>query len=71
MARVWVEVLGPSVFHRRQSAPAASIWFEIWGVMDPGQKISIFQGNFQKIWIFSGNFTNKKIDFSRQIFEKF
>ena len=21
---------------------AASIWFEIWGVVDPGQKISIF-----------------------------
>ena len=22
--------------------PAASIWFEIWRVVDPGQKISIF-----------------------------
>jgi len=23
--------------------PAASIWFEIWGVVDPGEKISIFR----------------------------
>ena len=23
-------------------ASTASIWFEIWGVVDPGQKISIF-----------------------------
>jgi len=22
--------------------PAASIWFEIWGVVDPGKKILIF-----------------------------
>ena len=39
---------------------AASIWFQIWEVVDPGQKILIFPGKFQK------NF-----DFSRHIFEKF
>jgi len=39
---------------------AASIWFENWGVVDPGEKMSIFSGNFTKI-----------IDFSGQISEKF
>src|SRR6218665_913308 len=29
-------------------ATAASIWFEIWGVVDPGQKISISTGKFPK-----------------------
>ena len=29
-------------FSKLWSSTAASIWFEIWGVMDPGQKISIF-----------------------------
>jgi len=39
---------------------AASTWFENWGVLDPGEKISIFSGNFTKI-----------IDFVGQISEKF
>src|SRR6218665_3316 len=51
--------------------PAASIWFEIWGGCGSGSKNFDFLGKFPKNLDFSGNFTNKKIDFSRQIFEKF
>jgi len=36
----------------------ASIWFEIWGVVDPSKKID-FPGKFPKMLIFSGNFTKK------------
>src|SRR6218665_2375406 len=36
--------------------PGASIWFEIWGVVDPGQKHFDF---LKKNPIFSGNFTKK------------
>src|SRR6218665_3964610 len=39
---------------------AASIWFEIWGVVDPGQKISIFPGKLPKTFDFSGNFTKHR-----------
>src|SRR6218665_1865465 len=53
---------------------AASIWFEIWRVMDPGQKFRffrlIFRLIFEKFRLFSGNFT-QKVKFSRQIFKKF
>ena len=61
---------------------AASIGFEIWGVVDPGQKISISSGNFakekidfsgqiyKKCGFFSCNFT-KNFDFLRQNFEEF
>src|SRR6218665_3135519 len=47
---------------------AASIWFEIWGVVDPGKKISIFRAHLSEISIFSGNFTKflKNFDFLRQ-----
>src|SRR6218665_1800279 len=39
---------------------AASIWFEIWGgVVDPGQKISIFPCKFQYILIFFMQFHKK------------
>src|SRR6218665_4140269 len=42
--------ISPQLFH---SKPAASIWFKIWGIVDPGKKYrfsrekfhSIFQGN--------------------------
>src|SRR6218665_1876125 len=50
----------------RKSIPAASIWFEIWGVVDPSQqnfdfsrqifeKFRFIQASFQKVLIFSGN----------------
>ena len=55
----------------RTQSPAASIWFEIWGLWIRVNKISTFQANCRGISIFfcSSNFT-KKFDFSRQIFEK-
>ena len=33
-----------------------SIWFEIWGVMDPGKKNSIFPGKLTENFDFSGKF---------------
>jgi len=48
----------------------ASIWFEIWGVVDPDKKNSIFSGRFEKNFDFFWQFHNK-IDFYRQISEKF
>ena len=35
------------LFSTQVQQPAASIWFEIWGVVDPSQKILIFQENFR------------------------
>src|SRR6218665_1074934 len=46
---------------KRRIATAASIWFEIWGVVEPGQK------NFD----FSRQISLKNFDFSRQISERF
>src|SRR6218665_337606 len=46
---------------------AASIWFEIWMVVDPGQQNFDFSG---KLLFFYRQF-HKKIDFSREIFKKF
>src|SRR6218665_243839 len=40
------------------------------GVVGPGKKCKFAQASFREISIFSGKFT-KKIDFNRQIFEKF
>src|SRR6218665_3621522 len=50
---------------------AASLCFEIWGVVDPGKKCLFFSGNFTKnrffrtnflkISIFTGNFTEISI----------
>jgi len=59
---------------------AASIWFEIWGVVDPGkqnfdfsrhisEKFRFFSGNFTKNSIFPGKFV-KNFDIYRHIFEK-
>ena len=60
---------------------AASIWFEIWGVVYPGkqnfdfsrqisEKFRYFQAISQKISTFPGKFS-KNFDFSRQIIKKF
>ena len=44
---------------RLRTRAAASIWFEIWGVVDPGKK-SIFPGKFPKNFDFcSCNFTKQ------------
>jgi len=56
-----------SIITIKYHSTAASIWFEIWGVVDPGQqnfdfsmqiseKFSLFQAILQKISIFSGTF---------------
>jgi len=50
---------------------AASIWFEIWGVVDPGKKNSIFTGKFPKNVDFFPAISLKNYGFSRQIFKKF
>src|SRR6218665_1818861 len=44
---------------------AASIWFEIWGVVDPGKNIRFSR----KVSMFLGNFTKKKKIF-RENFRK-
>src|SRR6218665_846017 len=58
---------------------AASIWFEIWGVVDPGQKKLNFLGKFPKNFNFLGNFPKyfdflenfpKNFDFFRQFHKK-
>jgi len=49
---------------------AASIWFEIWEVVDPGKKNQFFQANFRKISIFFTQF-DTNFDFTRKISEKF
>src|SRR6218665_2734852 len=46
---------------------AASIWFEIWGVVGPGKNIRFSR----KVSMFLGNFTKKKSIFLGQISEKF
>jgi|SRR6218665_2432554 len=45
---------------------AASIWFEIWGVVDPGLIKSIFPGKFPKISISQAREIDEKFRFSRQ-----
>ena len=49
---------------------AASIWFEIWRVVDPGQQNFDFSNKFSRNFIFFRQFLTK-IRFSRQIFKRF
>jgi len=58
-------------FDRFYLYTVASIWFEIWVVVDLGQEISIFPGKFQKISIISGNFTQRNSNSFRQMFKNF
>src|SRR6218665_3346636 len=41
---------------KRRIATAASIWFEIWGIVNPGQNISISTGKFPKNFNFFRQF---------------
>src|SRR6218665_919812 len=41
---------------KRRIATTATIWFEIWGIVDPGQKISIPTGKFPKNFNFFRQF---------------
>ena len=51
------------------SYTAASICFENWGVVDPGEKNSIFSGNITKIIDLSGQIS-KKFRFFQVILQK-
>jgi len=44
-----------------QAVAAASIWFEIWDLVDPDKKIDFYRQNFRKILIFKANFPPKSI----------
>src|SRR6218665_3008232 len=54
----------PQRNQEKDIATTASIWFEIWGVVDPGQKISISTGKFPKNFDFFRQL--KKFDFPRK-----
>src|SRR6218665_3338633 len=47
------------------------MWFEIWGVVDPGKKISISTGNFPKKFQYFQAILQKNIEFCRKISENF
>src|SRR6218665_4040525 len=47
------------------------MWFEIWGVVDPGKKISISTGKFPKKFQYFQAILQKNIEFCRQISENF
>src|SRR6218665_1556973 len=49
---------------KRRIATAASIWFEIWGVVDPGQKISISTDKFPKNFNFFRQFYKRISSFA-------
>src|SRR6218665_3329761 len=47
------------------------MWYEIWGVVDPGQKISISTGKFPKKFQYFQAILQKNIEFCRKISENF
>src|SRR6218665_3355127 len=56
---------------KRRIATAASIWFEIWGVVDPGQKnVNFYRQISENIQFFQA-ILQKNIEFCRQISENF
>src|SRR6218665_32447 len=56
---------------KSREATAASIWFEIWGVVDPGQKnFDFYRQIFEKFQFFQA-ILQKNIEFCRQISENF
>src|SRR6218665_815908 len=56
---------------KRKIATAASIWFEIWGVVDPGKKnFDFYRQISQKFQSFQA-ILQKNIEFCRQISENF
>jgi len=76
-SRHWLVVCDPKVIfstrqRRKWAFPsAASIWFEIWVVVDPGQQNFDFSMQIsEKFWFFSRQF-HKKFRFFRKISEKF
>src|SRR6218665_3386295 len=56
---------------KRRIATAASIWFEIWGVVDPGKKkFDLYRQISEKFQFFQA-ILQKNIEFCRQISENF
>src|SRR6218665_424913 len=51
---------------RRRIATTASIWFEIWGVEDPGKIIRFLQANFRKNFNFFRQFYKRIPSFPGQ-----
>src|SRR6218665_2041515 len=49
---------------KRRIATTATIWFEIWGIVDPGQKISIPTGKFPKNFNFFRQFYKRISSFA-------
>src|SRR6218665_2754240 len=49
---------------KRRIAAAASIWFEIWWVVDPGKTISISTGKFPKNFNFFRQFYKRMSSFA-------
>src|SRR6218665_1700073 len=56
---------------KSREATAASIWFEIWGVVDPGQKNFDFYRQIFEKFQFLQAILQKNIEFCRQISENF
>src|SRR6218665_2280317 len=56
---------------KRRIATAASIWFEIWGIVDPGQTNFDFYRQISEKFQFFQAILQKSIEFCRQISENF
>src|SRR6218665_2744794 len=56
---------------KRRIATAASIWFEIWGVVDPGQKNFDFYRQISEKFQFFQAILQNNIEFCRHISENF
>src|SRR6218665_171147 len=52
-------------------AAAASIWFEIWGVVDPGKKNRFFPGKFPRNFDFFRHFHEKFLTFPGKFLKNF
>src|SRR6218665_3104451 len=57
--------------HNTTQVAAASIRFEIWGVVEPGQKYFDFSRQISEKFRFFQVISLKNLDFSRKISEKF
>src|SRR6218665_2928173 len=56
---------------KRRIATAASMWFEIWGVVDPGQNNFDFYRQISENFHLCQAILQKNIEFCRQISENF
>src|SRR6218665_1116484 len=61
----------PQRNQEKDIATSASIWFEIWGVVDPGQENFDFYRQISEKFQFFQAILQKNIEFCRQISENF